>query len=212
MKPTAILLVSGLAALSALPVAAQKTAPSRKADKDCAWETVKDPLLGFEAFVERCDYGFRKIDFLLKNAQLVIRYSDGGTPEPVIDVLDLLPNETPEAGIKRVFAAKTDKAVAARCVLAPYKPYDGAPAPTGVKRYTFVPNAAYAKEVKKKEDPGEVGDPHCGDYGESPDGIAYFEAQPASGAQKVLYVRIGQDTPLFDEQTLRLLPPAPTSK
>jgi hypothetical protein len=47
-----------------------------------------------------------------------------------------------------------------------------------------------------------VGDPPCGDYGDSPDGIQYFEVQP--GATKVLFVRVGQDVPLFDERTLKV--------
>jgi hypothetical protein len=39
-----------------------------------------------------------------------------------------------------------------------------------------------------------------------PDGIQYFEV-PAGEGRKVLFVRAGQDGPLFDEQTLRVLPP-----
>ena len=65
-----------------------------------------------------------------------------------------------------------------------------------------MPNAAYQKELDAKADPNEVGDPPCGDWGDTPDGIQYFEAQPA--ARKVLFVRVGQDEPLFDERTLRL--------
>ena len=36
--------------------------PSRAPDKGCKWEKFSD--IGLEAWVERCDYGFRKIDFL----------------------------------------------------------------------------------------------------------------------------------------------------
>lgn len=175
------------------------TAPSRPADKGCKWETLSDPKLGLEARVERCDYGNRKIDFLVKGNSVMQRYSDGGAPEPVIDVIDLQQGETAEAGLKRFFAAHTKKSVAARCVLAPYK--DDSPRP-GAKRYSFVPNAAYQKELNKTQSSDEVGDPPCGDYGESPDGIQYFEVQP--GAKRVLFVRVGQDIPLFDEQTLKI--------
>ena len=80
-------------------------------------------------------------------------------------------------------------------------PYGGEKRP-GATRYTFVPNAAYQKELDAKADPNEVGDPPCGDWGDAPDGIQYFEVQP--GARKVLFVRAGQDEPLFDERTLRL--------
>ena len=178
-------------------------APSRPAVKGCAWEKLSDETLGIEAWIQRCDFGTRKIDFFVKDHSLLVRYSDGGDPYPVVDVLELLPNETAEAGVKRVFAQHTDPRVAARCVMAPYR---GSKAPHGAKRFSFVPDAAYAKELKAKADPNEVGDPACGEWGEAPDGIQYFEVQPASGARKVLFVRIGQDEPLFDEQTLRLLP------
>jgi len=154
--------------------------------------------------VERCDYGFRKIDFQVAGSALVMRFSDGGgTTEPVVEVLDLAPGETPEAGMRRIFALHTDKKVAARCVL---RPYTEGKAPAGVQRFTFVPDAAYQKQLdaKAKAEDG-VPDPPCGDWGAAPDGIQYFEAQPASSARKVLFVRVGQDEPLFDEATLRLL-------
>jgi hypothetical protein len=177
--------------------------PSRKPAPDCVWEKFSDAALHLDAWVQRCNYGSRKIDFLAVGQSLAIRYSDGGdAPDPVIDVLDLLPAETPEHGIQRLFAARTDKALADRCQLSPYR--GATPAPAGVKRYTFVPNAAYWEELEAKADPNEVGDPPCGDWGDAPDGIQYFEAQPASGVAKVLFVRIGQDEPLFDEDSLRL--------
>ena len=87
-------------------------------------------------------------------------------------------------------------------------PYTAEKPPAGVKRYTFVPNAALKKQLDAKSSPDEVPDPPCGDWGDAPDGIQYFEAQPASGARKVLFVRVGQDEPLFDEKTLRLMAPA----
>jgi hypothetical protein len=184
--------------------AAPKDEPSRAAVKGCSWEKLPSPTVGLEAWVQRCDYGFRRIDFLFQGSSLAIRFSDGGKPDPVVDVLDLLPDETPEAGIKRLFAARTDRAVAGRCVLAPYH---GEKPPAGVKRFEFVPDPAYAKELARKASPDEVPDPPCGEWGTAPDSIQYFEAQPGSGARRVLFVRLGQDEPLFDEKTLRLLPP-----
>ncbi|MER8979402.1 hypothetical protein [Mesorhizobium sp. M0870] len=78
-------------------------------------------------------------------------------------------------------------------------------APAAVKRYTFSPDAAYAKELKAVASPDEIPEPPCGDWGEMPDGIQYFEV-PTGEGRKLLFVRIGQDEPLFDEQTLRVLP------
>jgi hypothetical protein len=154
--------------------AAPKCVPSRPPVKGCAWEKFSDARVGLEAWVQRCDFGFRKIVFLAVGRSLAIRYSDGGgAPDPLVDVFDLLPDETPEDGVKRL---------------------------------TFVPDPAYQKELDAKADPNEVGDPRCGDWGTAPDGIQYFEVHPASKSRKFLFVRVGQDEPLFDEQNFRLLP------
>jgi len=204
MKTKAVLFLVGLVITTFPALASDGSRPSRPAFKGCAWEKASDATLGLEAWVQRCDYGFRKIDFVFANGSLAMRYSDGGgKADPVIDVLDLKSGETPESGFRRHFTERTEKGLAARCVLAPYR--DGKP-PVGVKRFTFVPNASYQKELDRKADPNEVPDPPCGDWGTAPDGIQYFEAHPMSKARKVLFVRVGQDEPLFDEKTLRLSP------
>jgi hypothetical protein len=190
----ALLLFAALIAASA----AAADHPSRPPVKGCKWERLSDSALGLDAWVQRCDFGSRKIDLFTKGSSLYIHYSDGGAPDPLIDVLPLLPGETAEAGLKRIFLSHTSAKVAKRCVLAPY-PGDKRP---GAARYTFLPNAPYKKELDAKSDPNEVGDPPCGDWGDAPDGIQYFEVQP--GARRVLFVRVGQDEPLFDEKTLRL--------
>src|SRR5262249_53512823 len=188
MKSRTLLLPLVLS-IAVTAIAKEERRPSRPPFKGCAWERASDATVGLEVWVQRCDYGFRKIDFVFANGSLAIRYSDGaGKPEPLIDVLDLRPGETPEAGIRRIFAERTEKSLAARCVLAPYR--DGKP-PPGVKRFTFVPNAAYQKELDRKADPNEVPEPPCGDWGTAPDGIQYFEAHPSSSARKVLFVRVG---------------------
>ncbi len=189
---------------------AKKDAPSRPAVKGCNWEKLSNVDAGLDAWTQRCDFGFRKIDLYWNGSAIMIRYSDGGDPSALVEVFDLGASESIEAGIKRIFAEHTaDKSLVAQCKLAPYtaeKP------PTGVKRYTFVPNATLRKQLAAKSSANEVPDPPCGDWGDAPDGIQYFEAQPASGARKVLFVRVGQDEPLFDEKTLRLLPSAPGAK
>lgn len=181
--------------------------PSRKAADRCTWERFSDAHVGLAAWVQRCDYGARKIDFVARGSSLAIRYSDGGAPDPLVDMFALRPGETAPAGVRRIFLSRTDPGVARRCILARYRGKDAAPA--GVVRYTFVPNAAYHKALKAKEDPSEVGDPPCGDWGDAPDGIQYFETWPSSTAGRFAFVRIGQDEPLFDERSLQPLPRTP---
>jgi hypothetical protein len=177
--------------------------PSRVPVKGCAWEKFSDARVGLEAWVQRCDFGFRKIDLLAVGRSLAIRYSDGGAPDKLVDVFDLLAGETPEDGVKRVFIAGTKKGLAGRCVMRVSR---DTKAPSGVTRLTFVPDASFQKELDARADPNEVGNPPCGDWGTAPDGIQYFEVHPASKARKFLFVRVGQDEPLFDEQNFRLLP------
>jgi len=189
--------------LTVILFAAAMAAPSRPAFEGCKWELLSDKTLGLDAWVLRCDFKSRKTDFIARGKSLVMRYSDAEKPEPVIDVVDLQPGETAEAAMTRFFRAHTDKAIASRCVLAPYAS-DEKP-PKGVHRFTFSPNAAFAKEIEKKRlathDDG-IPDPPCGDYGETADSVEYWETQ--TGAHHVMFVRAGQDDPLFDEKTLRL--------
>lgn len=121
----------------------------------------------------------------------------------MIEVFGLRDGETPEAGIQRLFTERTSRFLVSRCRLVPYA---GGKSPAGSKWFTFEPEPTYAAELKKKTDPQEIPPPSCGDWGSASDSIQYWEAQPASGAGKVLFVRVGQETPLFDERTLRLLP------
>lgn len=204
---SALLLAAALPASPAL--GAEPGRPSRPPVKGCVWEKASDAGIGLEAWVQRCDFGFRKIDFLFDKGSLAIRYSDGsGKPDPLVEILDLAAGETWEKGIQRLFAERTPKAVAARCALVPFHGGNGK-APAGVKRFTFMPDSAYQKELAAKASPNEVPEPPCGDWGAAPDGIQYFEAHPGGAVRKVLFVRVGQDEPLFDEKTLTLLPARP---
>lgn len=189
-----------LSASATLSAVADEPAPSRPPIDKCVWERLADKTIGLAAWAQRCDFGFRQIHFEFTGNALAIKYSDGGAADPLVELFDIKPGETAEAALQRLFLEKTDKAVRDRCVLTPYT--EGA-VPAGIKRYTFSPDAAYAKELKAFADPDEVPEPPCGDWGEMPDGIQYFEV-PAG--RKVLFVRVGQDEPLFDEQTLRVLP------
>ena len=197
------LLMLSVVMASTKAASAQTGAPSRAPDKGCKWERVSDKTAGFAAWVERCDYGTRKIHLFIKGHALMQQYSDGGaTADTLIESFALQPNETTDAGVRRVYFAHTTKAIRDKCVMAPYTP-DKAPA--GMKRLTFVPNARYEKLLKAKQDPNEVPDPPCGDWGMAPDGQQYFAVWPTSAVRRVLFVRVGQDTPLFDEMTLQLL-------
>lgn len=186
-------------------LSAQSGPPSRPAIKGCTWERASDKLAGLAAWVQRCDFGKRKIHLFFRQNALLQQYSDGGAPDPVVEVFDLHPSESVQNGIQRVYLAHTKADTSAKCVIAPYTT---GKAPPNAQRYTFVPNMLYERALKAKANPNEVPEPPCGSMGTAPDGIQYFQGWPTGTARKVLFVRVGQDEPLFDEQTLQLIPPA----
>ena len=195
------LVVFGTLALVSNAIA--RDAPSRSAEKGCKWGKISEAALGLDVWVQQCDFGFRKITIFAKGNALVLHNSDGGEDEKLIETFALQADEKPEAAIKRVFTEHTaDKDLVARCLVKPYKGYEATP--KNAKRYTVLPNAALKKELDAKTDAGDIPEPPCGDWGDMPDSVQYYEAQ--EGAGRIMVVRAGQDEPLFDEKTLRLLP------
>jgi hypothetical protein len=202
--PSAIFAQASRSAPAPVP-SAPSQAPSRAPVKGCKWEIAASREVALSAWVQRCDFGARKIDLYFKGHALLQRYSDGGAPEAVIEVIDLLPGETSRAAITRAYAAHASAADRTRCVIAPYT--DGGRGSAGTARFAFVPNASYAKVLARRKST-DIPDPPCGEWGVAPDGIQYFQAFPASAVRSVLFVRVGQDEPLFDEKTLTLVAPA----
>src|SRR5215813_2313252 len=118
MKTKAVMFLVGLVITTLPALASDGSRPSRPAFKGCAWEKLSDAVLGLEAWVQRCDYGFRKISFYAKQNTLMIHWSDGGADYPVIEVFDLRDGERAEAGMRRIFREHTKDAELARhCVL-----------------------------------------------------------------------------------------------
>jgi hypothetical protein len=203
MKRTLLVVLLSFAAAHA---SAQTDRPSRAPVKGCQWEKMSDSKVGLALWAQRCDFGFRKITPLFQGASFAIQYSDSTSgPDNLIDVIDQLPDEAPQATLKRFFYEHTAADVRSRCILAEFRWHAATPA--GKQRFTFVPNADYEKELVAKADPNEVPEPACGEWGEQPDGIQYFEVTTKTSTGKLLFVRIGQDEPLFDEQTLQLIEP-----
>ncbi|MEP6833717.1 MAG: hypothetical protein ABJB74_09990 [Gemmatimonas sp.] len=203
-----VLLTPITVALSTSELFGQSGQPSRQAVKGCVWERASDKTAGYATWVQRCDFGNRKIHLFFKGNALMQQYSDGGaSADTLVESFELQSGEAADAGVRRVYLAHTKKADSDRCVLAPYTL---GKTPPGSKRYTFVPNAAYEKELKKKQNPNEVPEPPCGDWGIAPDGQQYFQVWPTG--KRLLFVRVGQDEALFDEMTMRLLAPPAAAK
>ena len=97
----------GLGLLAMANIAWTRDAPSRAPVKGCAWEKLADATLGLEGWIQRCDFGLRKINLYAKQNALMIHWSDGGEDSPLIETFDLLADEKPDSAIKRIFAEHT---------------------------------------------------------------------------------------------------------
>ena len=202
---SAYLTVAALSALALSPATAQSPEPSRPAAEGCFWEHLSDAEAGLSAWVQRCDFGNYKVRFRFDGTTLVKYTSNGSEPSIAVEVLDMNDGETAQKAMRRLYDAHTDAQTASRCAIAPYTSIEP---PAGVERYQFVADADYAAEPIENEDPNEAAGPLCGDWGSMALGAQYFEVQPQSPARKILFVRVGEHQPLFDEQTLQLLPAA----
>jgi hypothetical protein len=194
------------AALTTL-VAVSAVAGSRAPEKGCAWKTLSSPELGLEVPVQRCDFGYRVIEFLTlpRKPNLYQSMQDTGKKAslyPVVTVFEKKADETPDAAIKRVALGKLSWYKRKHCLVVPRRlGHLGA----GKAAFTLSPDAKYAEKALEAAG-GDIPEPPCGELGELADGLTYFEFHPAENPRRFLFVSAGQDTPLFDETALKLLP------
>ena len=203
IRAAALTALAACAALAAAPAAP----PSRPAGKGCQWKVFTSAELGLSVPYQRCDFGYRVIDFLEVPGRksLYLSMEDTGKKAslyPVVTVHEMKADETPDAAIRRVAFGKLSRYKRKHCVVvAKYLAYLG----QGKAAFTISPDEKYAAEAEAASS-GEIPDPPCGDQGELADGLAYFEFHPIENPSRFLFVSAGQDTPLFDEAALKLLP------
>jgi hypothetical protein len=191
------------ALLLAAAVSAQAVEASRAPDKGCVWTRLNAPALSL--LYQKCDFGFRRIDFAASGGQVFEISLDTATRRQsrrsVITVFAKKAKESPEAAIERV--AKLSRRAREHCRVAAKK--------LGFlglvkKAYTILPDAAFAAEAAKKAGDG-VPEGACGPLGDQPDGLGYFEFHPAENPRRFVYVDFGQEEhPLFDERSLLFRP------
>lgn len=197
--------LTALAALAALAAAPPPPLASRPPEKGCAWKLFSSPELGLEVPCQRCDFGFRVIDFGAGKSSLYQSMADTGKKEdvyPVITMFEKKADEGPDEAIRRVAFKKLSRYQRKHClVVAKHVPHLG----LSKSAFTISPDEAYAAKVAEKAGT-DVPPPPCGDLGESADSLTYFEFHALENPRRFAFVSAGQDTPLFDETRLRFLP------
>jgi hypothetical protein len=184
---------------------------SRAPYKGCVWKKLSDPKLGVELVYQKCDYGFRTLDFEVNYASSAVfevlrdtAPKGAVTRNPLVYVYAKAENESPEAALKRVFYPAMTAEQQRRCIV---KREKEGPRGKGKAAYSIVPDDAYDKEIMKKSQ-GDIPEPPCGEYGMSYDSRSYFEFHDLPGQRKhFALLELGQEEYAdFDEQSLRFLP------
>ncbi|MFI5350828.1 MAG: hypothetical protein ACHQ2Z_14870, partial [Elusimicrobiota bacterium] len=177
-------------------------------DEGCGWTRLNSPELSLALLYQKCDFGFRRIDFEAsgKEGQVFELYLDTATRarsrQPVITVFAKEAEESPKAAIERIAFPKLSRHARKHCAVAAKKlEFIGA----GKKAYTIMPDDELAAETAKKAGDG-VPEGACGPLGYQPDGLGYFEFHSGENPTRFVYVDFGQEEhPLFDEKSLFFL-------
>ncbi len=210
MSARLLALVLCAAALVAATPAPPKAPPpeplaSRPAEKGCQWLIFNSPELGLRVPYQRCDFGYRVIDFGPGKRSFFQSMQDKGKKEdvyPVITMYAKSEDEAPDKAVRRVAFGKLSFYKRRHCVVvATHIPHLG----LNKQAFTISPDKEYAAKVAK-EAGTDIPEPPCGDQGESADSISYFEFHPMENAKRFAFVSAGQDTPLFDETMIQFLP------
>lgn len=193
----AALTALGAALLSSTVLAAEGE-PSRAPLEGCAWEQISDAGTGMTAWVQSCDFGDgRTLGYAFDGNRLVQKSSDFEELVPVAEVFDIKAGETATDALKRVYAELTEPGIAKRCVL---KQETETELPAGIARYSFVADAELQKELDATTVEGDIPETRCGPYGMTYESVRHF--QTIEGADKLVFLDLGQDDPLFDDMTL----------
>jgi hypothetical protein len=187
---------------------AAEVPPSRAADEGCVWRRMNEPALGLGIWVEKCDFGFRTVDYVAsaKDKTLFEVLHDTGiaapdSRDPVVFLFAKKPDEPIAAAIRRVSApsAPAERRKHCRAVAS-----DRYKLPAGREAYVFSPDDE-AEILKNAE--GEIPEAGCGKFGVDYDAQSYFEYHPRENPRRFAFVLFGQDEhPGFDENTLTFLP------
>lgn len=177
---------------------------SRPPDKGCSWRSLSDRKLGLGLLFEKCDFGFRKVNFEADRKEgAVVRIvhdtakGSKDSREPVIRVFTKASGESIADAIRRVALASTPADRAPHCRAVPAK---NAKLPEGRHAYVFAPDDEVAI-LKKAE--GEIPEPPCGALGVDYDSQSYWEYHPSETTRRFAFVELGQeDHPDFDEYSL----------
>lgn len=179
----------------------------RQAEKDCKWEDFSASNLGISIMVQNCNWKEMSPIFLeSKNAIIQIPEKLKNSKKDyykVIEVYKKKENEDFEEVINKQFISKLSRVEKNHCsAKQSYFILDD----KSKVNFVIEPDTVLSERILQQTSEGQIPRDPCGEYGISGNGfIRYFEYHPEESKTKYIFVRVGQDAPLFDEKTIRFL-------
>ncbi len=182
--------------------------PSRTADTDCEWtEKYTNKELGVSFRYEKC-----------KNYTVTFQQD----ANKITAVIGGAPSDTHSISILTKPSSQTDEQAILAAVTNSFTPYQKAhciverveaPSPSGTSSgfidtskiaYHVTPDSLYKRQLEEQAN-GDIPELGCGPFGWRYSGISYFEFHPNESKTTFAFVDLGQDSPAFDEESIRFL-------
>ena len=204
MTAAALLLAaSALASAPAAPAAPSGDAP----EPGCVWKRLSAAKIGVELRYQKCDFGWRQITFKasVKKATVFRVTHDPKKKkdsfDAVVAIFDKPADEKLEDAVRRVGLAGQSWSKKRHCEARPRKlAFIG----RGKSAWVLQPDEDYAAHLKRQAG-DDIPEPPCGEMGDLPDGLSYFEFHDDE-PRRFAFVFYGQDEhPLFDPASLKFI-------
>ncbi len=176
--------------------------PSRPPSPGCSWKPWRDEQLGIVMLVQQCT-GSNAPKFVSDNS--TVRIVVGGkspAQSPIaLEVYEKPDRQKVRDTIDGRFRSRLSSRQKAGCDIVDVT--EKYPLTRDNQAWQIVPAGSYKAEAAKQRD-AEPAAEVCGPYGEI-DTVQYFEFHPSESKTRYLYVRLGLESRLFDEQSIRIL-------
>ncbi len=131
----------------------------------------------------------------------VIGYNDGAMSDPIIELL-VKPSEVEEVlFLKNHYISQLPDYQREHCVVIPVT--QGTP--ENILRFIIGPDEEYSAKIQLEVEEEQISEDPCGTFGFVSGGLMqYFEFHPLESNEKYLFLKIGEDFPIFDEQSFRI--------
>ncbi|QOY89193.1 hypothetical protein [Paludibaculum fermentans] len=183
-------------------VALASASAQRKPEPGCQWVQWESEDLGLRMSVQKCEgRAAREFKVLNNKIRMVNPGQEAAMGNAVIEVWEKPPRQSVQEAINRRFYPKMTSRQQMGCVVTDA----GEKFPLGDPNkqvFQITPNALYKSEADKIRE-SEPGAEVCGLYGEL-DQKQYFEYHPTESKIRYLFIRLGLDTPMFDERSIEL--------